>query len=96
MNFTYILIALVIGIALPQLFKIFKDLKVGPKERKVLLEIVTTTLKDLIAIGTTKSKKDLIHAATNITLRKLKENNIKSFTRDEIKNIVLILYNKIY
>ena len=43
----------------------------------------------MIAIVTTTSKKDLIHATNNITLRKLKENNINNFVMEEVENILL-------
>ncbi|MEA1975719.1 MAG: hypothetical protein U9N10_09290 [Bacillota bacterium] len=94
-NLIYILTAVIIGMVMPGLFQIFKDLKVGEGERKLLMEIVTETISNLIKLAAIETNEDLILVATDITISKLKDNNIKTFTRSEIQQIIKIIIDKL-
>ena len=95
MNLVYILIAVIIGMAAPGVFNILKDFKIGEGERKLLFEIITETVSNLIKLAAIETEDDLVLVATDIVILKLKDNNIKTFTRSEIQQIIKIIIDKL-
>lgn len=91
----YVVVSLIVGIALPTLFNIFKDLTVGEKERKILIDTITEVTKRIVSVATTKNKEQLILAITNIAIKELKDKNVNNFSKEEVKTIVKMIIERI-
>lgn len=91
----YVIIALLTGIALANLYPYLKDFKVTPEEKAKVTEIIVDVTKDILNVAISKDKKQLVLAITNITMRKLEQENIKGFRRKDIELMTKIVVDKL-
>ncbi|QZY56728.1 hypothetical protein [Crassaminicella profunda] len=91
----YVFIALFVGIGIASLYPYLKDFRVSPQEKAKVQEILVDTTKDILRVATSKDKEQLVLAITNITMRKLEQENIKGFRRQDIELMGNIVVEKL-
>ncbi|MBO8161057.1 MAG: hypothetical protein H0Z24_05425 [Thermosipho sp. (in: Bacteria)] len=89
-------VLVLITIAIVKLIPYLKDFKITPEEKAKVQEILIQTTKDILSVATSKDKSQLTLAITNITMRKLEENKISGFRREDIKLMAEIVVDKLY
>ncbi|MCX8074119.1 MAG: hypothetical protein N2749_00845 [Clostridia bacterium] len=74
---------------------IFKDKKISYKQRKILEDIITKTIKDLLELSTIKDKDELKSHCINLVICELKNQNITAFSEKEVEIMVALIINTI-
>lgn len=96
MYIVYIIVGLLVGIGAAKLYPYLKDFKVSPEEKAAVQEIIIDTVKDILKVASTnKSKEQLVLAITNITMRRLEEERITGFRREDIELMASIVVDKL-
>jgi hypothetical protein len=84
-----------IGLTFIRLFPIIKDGKITAAEKAKVQEILIDTVKDFLLINNSNSKDDIKVAVANITMKKLDQENIKGFAREDIDQMSSIVVDKL-
>ncbi|WP_427340664.1 hypothetical protein [Caloranaerobacter sp. DY30410] len=88
-------ILVLITIAVVKLIPYIKDFKITSEEKAKVQEILIDAAKSILEVASSKDKKQLVLAITNITMRKLEQENIKGFRRKDIELMTNIVVDKL-